>query len=208
VIIDLGCGDGRAVLATAAAEPGSLIIGIDAAPAAMAESSRRAARSAKKGGLSNAVFLAAGAGALDGVLDASADLVTVLFPWGSLLEGVLGLDRIIADVIARLVKPGGRLLLLLSITPRDGVPGLACFDELALAEVAGRWRGRGFELCDARLASMTELRASGSTWARRLAAGQDRQAWRLEFAKPARFASRRHDSIPADDAPTSLRRIP
>jgi len=54
----------------------------------MAEASRRADRR----GPSNALFLAAGVETLPASpLTGSADLVTVMFPWGSLLRGVLGL---------------------------------------------------------------------------------------------------------------------
>jgi 16S rRNA (adenine(1408)-N(1))-methyltransferase len=40
-VIDLGCGDGRSVLARAAAAPDTLVIGIDANAAGMARASRR-----------------------------------------------------------------------------------------------------------------------------------------------------------------------
>ena len=183
MIVDLGCGDGRAVLAAAAAEPGSFVIGIDAAAASMAEASRRAARSPNKGGLPNALFLVAGADVLDPVLDACADLVSVLFPWASLLHGALGLDTTVAAAIARIVKPGGLVSILASVTPRDGVPEVPCLDETAIARIADRWRRLGLALADAHLATPAELRASGSSWARRLAAGRERAAWRIELLR-------------------------
>jgi tRNA G46 methylase TrmB len=58
VAIDLGTGDGRYVLAAAAARPETLVIGLDASAAAMAEASRRAER---RGALPNALFAAAAA---------------------------------------------------------------------------------------------------------------------------------------------------
>jgi len=58
VAIDLGTGDGRFVLAAAAARPETLVIGLDASAAGMAESSRRAAR---RNALPNAVFAVAAA---------------------------------------------------------------------------------------------------------------------------------------------------
>jgi 16S rRNA (adenine(1408)-N(1))-methyltransferase len=58
VAIDLGTGDGRAVLAAAAARPDALVIGVDASADAMIEASRRAAR---RGALPNALFAVAAA---------------------------------------------------------------------------------------------------------------------------------------------------
>jgi 16S rRNA (adenine(1408)-N(1))-methyltransferase len=53
VALDLGTGDGRHVLAAARARPDTLVIGVDANAAGMAEASRRAAR---RGALPNALF--------------------------------------------------------------------------------------------------------------------------------------------------------
>jgi 16S rRNA (adenine(1408)-N(1))-methyltransferase len=80
------------VLAAAAAEPDRLVVGVDASAAAMAEASRRAARRPDRGGLPNALFVVAAAEALPPELDGLADLVTVHFPWASLLRGLLTAD--------------------------------------------------------------------------------------------------------------------
>jgi 16S rRNA (adenine(1408)-N(1))-methyltransferase len=58
VTLDLGTGDGRQVLATAAQRPDTLVIGVDANAAGMAEASRRAAR---RDALPNALFAVAAA---------------------------------------------------------------------------------------------------------------------------------------------------
>ena len=57
-MLDLGTGDGRHVLAAAAARPDTLAVGIDANAAGMAEASRKAAR---RGALPNALFAVAAA---------------------------------------------------------------------------------------------------------------------------------------------------
>ena len=75
----------------------------------MADASRRAAAKPSRGGHSNVLFLAEGVERLPDAFDGLADVVTVLFPWGSLLRGALGLDSRVAASIARLVAPGGRL---------------------------------------------------------------------------------------------------
>ena len=56
--LDLGTGDGRAVLAAAARSPDTLVIGLDANAAGMFDASRRAAR---RGALPNALFAVAAA---------------------------------------------------------------------------------------------------------------------------------------------------
>jgi 16S rRNA (adenine(1408)-N(1))-methyltransferase len=58
VALDLGTGDGRHVIAAASARPRTLVIGVDANAAGMAEASRRAARRAA---LPNALFAVAAA---------------------------------------------------------------------------------------------------------------------------------------------------
>ena len=173
--MDLGTGDGRAVMARAAAEPAALVIGVDATADAMAEASRRADRR----GSHNALFLTAGVEGLGGSpLAGRANLVTVQFPWGSLLRGALGLDRAALGGIASLLAPGGRLEVLASVVPSDGIDGLACLDATAEAEIRRAWAAAGLDLATMRPATADEIAASGSTWARRL--GRERPIWRLE----------------------------
>lgn len=178
MVADIGTGDGRAVLARATAEPASLVFGVDASAAAMTEASRRAARR----GPSNAIFLAAGAEALAGtVLAGCIDLVTVTFPWGSLLRGLVGLDAAALSGVATLVAPGGRLEALLSVVPSDGVEGIGALDASCEPMIRSAWARAGLDLESMRLATTAEIAASRSSWARRLGSGPDaRSVWRLE----------------------------
>ena len=186
VIVDLGTGDGRAVLATVADRPGSLVIGIDANAAAMAESSRRAARSVRNGAGPDALFVVAAAEALPPELAGLADEVRILFPWGSLLRGVLGLDERVVAGIAGLLADGGSLEVLLSITPRDGLDGLGSLDSAAVERVAAAFGRHGVEFVEVCPVTAAEVRATRSTWARRLlAGGSDRPVWRLRFVRSA-----------------------
>lgn len=166
--IDIGTGDGRAVLATAAAEPTTLAIGLDANAAAMAETSRRAAGPARKGGLANALFVLAAAEAPPEELRALAARVTVLFPWGSLLRGCFGEDASVAEGIAGLLAPDGTLELLLAPADRDGLDGLPTDAAAVIAAATGTFDAVGLRLVEGRTATDVEVRASGSTWARRL----------------------------------------
>lgn len=178
--IDVGTGDGRAVLATAAAEPATLVIGLDAVASSMAESSRRAAGPARRGGLSNAMFVVAAAEAPPAELAGLAMRVTVRFPWGSLLRGCLGAHAEVAVGLARLVAPGGVLELLLAPAERDGLDGLPTETGAVVAAAAGAFEPLGLRLVEGRVAMEDEVQGSQSTWARRLLAGGRHEPARRE----------------------------
>jgi 16S rRNA (adenine(1408)-N(1))-methyltransferase len=186
VIVDLGTGDGRAAFALAEAEPGSLVIGIDADAASMVETSRRAARSPAKGGLSNVLFVAAAAESPPPELLGVADEVRILFPWGSLLRGVLGADALVARGIAALVRPGGRISAIVSVTPRDALGTTTSLDAARLSEIADATWVAGLRLTATHPIDASEVRATRSSWGRRLLGGAtDRPVWRLDFvARP------------------------
>lgn len=184
MIVDIGTGDGRSVLERASRDPAALVIGIDASAAAMATSSRRAARR----GPHNALFFAAGAEQLAGSpLAGYADFVTVTFPWGSLLQGVLGMDPAALAGVAAMACPGARLKVLASVVRSDGIADMACLDATAEPAIRAAWCTAGLELTSFRAATPEEVAASGSTWARRLRgapadrhAGDLRPVWRLD----------------------------
>jgi 16S rRNA (adenine(1408)-N(1))-methyltransferase len=168
VTIDVGTGDGRAVLAAAAREPATLVLGMDANAAGMAEASRRASRRPARGGLPNAGFVVAAAESLPAELAGLACRVTVAFPWGSLLRGCVGLDAAVSAGLAGLVAPGGQLELLLAPAERDGLEAVPTSVDGLGAAAARTFAPLGFGMVPARTATPQELRASGSTWARRL----------------------------------------
>jgi 16S rRNA (adenine(1408)-N(1))-methyltransferase len=168
------------VLAAAAAEPDRLVVGVDASAAAMAEASRRAGRRPERGGLPNALFVVAAAEALPPELDGLAGLVSVHFPWGSLLRGLLAADPVIMAGLARAMRPGATLSLLLSMTGRDLGAGAGPVDEATLAALAAAYGRHGLAVTRVRPATPADVAASRSTWGKRLGAGARRPAWLLE----------------------------
>jgi 16S rRNA (adenine(1408)-N(1))-methyltransferase len=182
VTIDVGTGDGRAVLATAAAEPTTLILGLDAHVASMAGSSRRAAGPAHRGGLANAMFLRAAAEAPPAPLAGIASRVTVRFPWGSLLRGCLGLDPAVAAGIGGLLAPGGELKLLLAPAERDRLTSLPTTTVAVIEAAAAAFAPHGLAVLEARDATADEIRTSHSTWAKRLLAGNRHGTARVDRA--------------------------
>jgi 16S rRNA (adenine(1408)-N(1))-methyltransferase len=162
------------VLAAAAARPDTLHIGVDANASGMAESSRRAAR---KRALPNALFAVAAAERPPEALRAIAHAMTITFPWGSLLRGVLGEDDAVLAGVAALLAPGATGRVLVSVIPRDGVPPVPPADRLAAA-----YARHGLTLHEARPATPDEVAASGSSWGKRLRAGAARPVTLLQLA--------------------------
>jgi 16S rRNA (adenine(1408)-N(1))-methyltransferase len=168
VTIDAGTGDGRAVLAAAAREPATLVLGLDANAAAMTEASRRAARPARKGGLPNAGFVLAAAESPPAELIGIAGLVTVRFPWGSLLRGVVGRDADVAAGVAAFVQAGGAIEIVVAPIEQDGLDGVPTSTDGLVGGARVAFEPHGFEMERARALEPAEARATGSTWARRL----------------------------------------
>ena len=162
----------------------------------MAEASRRAARPMAKGGLPNALFVVAAAEQIPDELHDVAESVTLAFPWGSLLRGTLALDDAAARGIAALLAPGATAVATVSIEDRDRLDLPRPDDARERRALADRWSRLGLDVCAVRPATAAELAATPSTWARRLSAGHERAAWRLELERrPASTGVASHDAI-------------
>ena len=184
--IDVGTGDGRAVLAAAARDPRTLVLGMDANADAMAESSRRAAAPPRRGGFANAAFVVAAAETVPDALAGSADLVTVRFPWASLLRGCVGRDARVAAGVAALVRPGGTLELLLATSVRDGLDGVPVEPNAVACAAAATFSALGLTPVCAAPATDAEIAGSGSTWAKRLRSQRpaDRPVMLVRLVRP------------------------
>jgi 16S rRNA (adenine(1408)-N(1))-methyltransferase len=104
--------------------------------------------------------------------------MTINFPWGSLLRGVLGADDGVLEGVAELLAPGAEARALVSVVPRDGVPPVPPADALA-----GAYARHGLRLLESRPATAAEIAASGSSWAKRLRAGAARPVTLLRLAR-------------------------
>jgi 16S rRNA (adenine(1408)-N(1))-methyltransferase len=164
VTIDLGTGDGRSVLRGARAAPSRLVIGIDADAASMRTASARASH--RKRGQPNAVFVVAAAERLPDELAGVADRISILFPWGSLLRGLVTGDAPIVGGIARLAAAGADVQALWSIVPRDR--STLGVDPLPDDGLVSAFHEQGLVVSSLRPATRAEALAAGSTWAKRL----------------------------------------
>lgn len=167
------------MLAAAAAQSDQLVIGVDASAAAMATASRGASPTARRGGLPNALFVVAAVEALPSEFDGVADLVTVHFPWGSLLRGLLGASPATMTNLTRVMRPGASLSMLLSSTARDRGAGAEPIQERTLQALTAAYGRYGLAVTKVRPATPADVAAARSTWGKRLGAGVQRPAWLL-----------------------------
>ena len=178
--MDLGAGDGRFAVATAASNLDTLAVAVDAHPQAMADAWRRIQRQK----LANVLLVAARAEALPPELDGMADAVTIHFPWGSLLAGVLGDDdRGVAAGLARITRPASEVTVVLSVTARERALGLPLLDASLEGLLAARYAAHGLALAEWRPASRQDIADTRSSWAKRLGAGRGRPTWLLRLVR-------------------------
>jgi hypothetical protein len=166
VLVDVGTGDGRYVLHVARACPTWFAIGMDACRDNLRTASRKAPP--------NALYVIANALALpEEELGGMASKVTINFPWGSLLTGLLDGDPMLLEGLLTIARPGATLEVRLN-------PG-ALSEAGYTLESGGAWVRRalhegGFDVGDLVRQDARELRQCPTTWAKRLAYGRDPRA--------------------------------
>ncbi len=168
VHLDLGTGDGRYVAHQAATQPRHFVIGLDACRENLVEVSRRAP--------GNSLFIIANALDLPDELDGLADSLSINFPWGSLLEGLLLADSPLWGSLLRVTRPG----TLLDVRLNGGALAEVNWSLEAGAVQIRRWLiEHGFVLQPADKLTAGDLKAFPTSWAKRLAFGRDPRAVHL-----------------------------
>lgn len=173
-LIDLGTGDGRFAHRMATEHPDCFVVGVDACREQLHTTSRRA--------LPNELYVIANALALPDELSGLASHVTINFPWGALLDGLLHPRSPVLACLVAITRPEALIEARLNGGALDEA-GLALAE--GASQVRQALRMSGFDVglpveMDARA-----LHACPTTWAKRLAFGRDPRAiylrgWRAE----------------------------
>lgn len=174
-MVDVGAGDGLASLRAARHDPSILAIALDPS----VDRLRVGARTALRHKIANVLFVVARIEDAPCELDGAADRITVAFPWGSLLRGLVCAEPSVLAPIARLAKPGASIEVLISLETRDAASGLGPADLAAMTSRAAAYGEAGLTICAFNRATPGEIRASGSSWAKRLGTGRAVHAVRL-----------------------------
>jgi 16S rRNA (adenine(1408)-N(1))-methyltransferase len=173
VMIDLGTGDGRFVLHAARRDPACLVIGVDACRENLYVSSRTAPV--------NALFVIANALTLPSELSGSATQITINFPWGSLLTGLLAADGGLLHGLRMIARPRAALELRLN---RSALTEAGVTPAEAGVLIRRALREAGFSVEPTVELDAAALRALPSAWAKRLAYGREPHALYLQAAAP------------------------
>jgi 16S rRNA (adenine(1408)-N(1))-methyltransferase len=179
--VDLGTGDGKFVLRCARANPDRLHVGIDALEEPMAAAIRRAASKPARGGVGNARFVVADALRPPAELVGQASLVTVNYPWGSLLRALGAPEPSGLAAVASLLRPGGLIVALLNASAADDsayaekleLPPLD--DEHVRTRLVPGWRDAGLSVDEARVLAPGEEPPHRTSWGQRLLRGSGRE---------------------------------
>lgn len=170
LVLDLGTGDGKHVLAEARRRPDALVVGLDAGPDAMRPTAARAAAKPARGGVPNALFVWASVEQLPDELAAVTE-VHSLMPWGSLLRALATPDESLLRSVATRCVAGAPFLVTLNLhawrppVPEVGATAEPTPDDPRLASAYAR---AGWRLDAATYPSGEELAALGTSWTKRL----------------------------------------
>lgn len=176
LVVDLGTGDGKHVLAVARTRPDALVVGVDASPAAMRETAAAAARKPAKGGVPNALFVWAAVEKLPPELSGVTEL-HVLMPWGSLLRALVEPDAAVLRAVAGRCVPDAPFLVTYNLHAwRPPVPEVGDTDEPSPDTDFTAWQAAGWSVEAATYPSAAELSALGTSWTKRLRASRDELA--------------------------------
>ncbi len=172
LVLDLGTGDGKHVLALARQRPDALVVGLDAAADAMRPTSARAAAKPARGGVPNAVFVRAPVEQLPSELRGVTE-VHALMPWGSLLRALVRPDPAVLRDVTAACEPGAPFLVTLNLHAwRPPVPEVGDAPEptpdSAAGQLAAGYAAAGWTLDDAGYADAEALAALGTSWTKRL----------------------------------------
>ncbi len=165
VLLDLGTGDGRYVHTLARQHPDWFVIGLDSCRENLHERSRLS--------LPNMLFVIAEAQHLPQELSGLASHLSINFPWGSLLQGLLTGDPALMDGIASVTDSSA------SVEVRFNAGALAEAGSTLQAgadQIHTSLSRSGWMVDPPQIVEAPALRAFPSTWARRLAVGRDPRA--------------------------------
>lgn len=172
IVLDLGTGDGRYARTLAEARPHWFVIGVDAC--------RENLREHSQAKLQNLLFIIASAQALPCELKGLFSHITINFPWGSLLAGLLTGDPELMCGLKTISSPQASLKLRLN---SGALAEAGKTLESGAERIYYNLLKAGWQLEHPVMMDAGALKKFPSTWAKRLAFGRDPRAMMMTAQK-------------------------
>ncbi|MBR4766713.1 MAG: 16S rRNA (adenine(1408)-N(1))-methyltransferase NpmA [Clostridia bacterium] len=185
ICIDIGTGDGKNIYRKAKNDKGTFFIGLDPVKDNMVEIAVKMAKKPEKGGLDNALLVVSTAESLPEELYGTADRVTVLFPWGVLLEGIVKPEGKFINAVKKAAKIGAEFefITTYSANCEENMMEIRGMPELSLDYFNGEYKDKllkyGLTVQNVELLDNEFVKGFDSKWARRLAFGRKRDFYRI-----------------------------
>jgi hypothetical protein len=167
-VLDLGTGDGRFVHILAAKHPDWFVAGVDACRENLREHSR-----AK---LPNMLFAIACAQELPCEFEGLFSHITINFPWGSLLDGLLASDLDLMHGLASVSRPDAQIEIRLN---SGALAETGTSLDAGARIIIGNLNRHGWNIKSPHPMDRDVLAKFPTTWAKRLAYGRDPHAMNL-----------------------------
>jgi 16S rRNA (adenine(1408)-N(1))-methyltransferase len=168
ISLDLGTGDGRFAHSLAERNPHHFIMGLDSCRENLREYSRVR--------LPNLLFIIANAKSMPRELHGRISHLTVNFPWGSLLDGLLNAD---SSLMRGLESAAGSFALFDIHLNGGALAERGCHLDDGAERIYKNLACRGWQVHEPVSMGMNELHTFPTTWARRLVHGRDPRAIRI-----------------------------
>ena len=185
VEIDLGTGDGRYIYKKAKTNKDTLFIGIEPIQKQPEEYSRKA----QKEKISNAVYVLGSIEFFPEELIGKADKLTIILPWGSLLQSLTNPNNEKTPLISNILKNNGTLEVVLGYsqelepteTRRLELQDLS--EDFLRKTIVPTFEKSNLRLTELKSLDKSCLKKIESTWSKKLSYGKDRPLYLLKFKK-------------------------
>ncbi|MBU7009496.1 MAG: hypothetical protein HXS46_02305 [Theionarchaea archaeon] len=183
VNVEIGTGKGKFVYEMAKNHPKAFFIGVDADRNNLEKYSHKIYRKPERGGLPNALYVISNVEELPPELNNTANIIWVILPWGSLLQGLILARTSLLQNMMRISCAKGILNLYISYDVKYeptkmenlGLPELTC--ELIDEKLAPMYSSEGITITERKILDNEALKEISSQWARQLAYGRKRKTF-------------------------------
>ena len=183
--MDIGAGEGEFVYRNARMDGQTVYIGIDTSVDSMRRYAAKSAAKPEKGGLRNVLYVVADAADMPDTLEGAADRIIINLPWGSLRDGLIKGEHGFLSGIQKTAKPSATLEINVGYCDqyerhemdRRQLPALSA--AYLMGELKARYGQYGIDITAISVLGNEELRQIGTKWAKKLASGKRREAFRI-----------------------------